>query len=140
MKKVLFILVLVLLIGVVGLRVYNSYSNGTLDLGDEQQAEPAETAPVEIAADQPQVAPATPVVIATPEPTPYVPQEVLDLENAGLDEATAQEILQTEEEWASQGGGVGQITPATESDNTPTQSTDQATIDIGEGQGGMIGF
>ena len=140
MKKVLFILVLVLLIGVVGLRVYNSYSNGTLDLGDEQQAEPAETAPAEIAANQPQVTPATPVVYVTPEPTPYDPKELLDLENAGLDEATTQEILQTEEEWASQGGGVGQITPATESDNTTTQSTDQATIDIGEGQSGMIGF
>ncbi len=138
MKKILFVLVLVLLIGIVGLRVYNSYSSGTLDLGDAQQAEPAETAPAELAADQPQATPSAPAVYVTPEPTPYDPKDLLDLES--VDEATAQEILQTEEEWASQGGGVGQITPATESDNTPVQSTDQATIDIGEGQGGMIGF
>ena len=139
MKKVLFILVLLLMIGVVGLRVYNSYSDGTLNLSEAQPAAPEETAPAEIAEDQPQAVPATPVVYVTPEPTPYDPQEVLDWENAGLDEETAQEILQTEEEWASEGGGVGQITPAGD-DSAPVQSTDQATIDIGEGQGGMIGF
>ncbi len=134
MKKILFFLALILMIGIVGLRAYQSYTDGNLIFSDAQKSVTEETTQTAI----PETTPAASVVTASPEPTPYDPEEVLDLED--IDEETAQEIIQTETEWAPEGGGVGQITPATESDSTPTQPTDQATIDIGEGQSGMIGF
>jgi cytoskeletal protein RodZ len=125
MKKILLlVVVLLLLAAIVGLRVYQNRA--------ETPAEPQETeAPVPEAAEE------TPE--PTPEPTPYDPAAVLDLENADLDEETRQDILQIEEEWAAEGPGVGQLSPADPSDDT-TVITGDSTIQIGEGETGSLGF
>ena len=125
MKKVLLlVVVLLLLAAIVGLRVYQNRT--------ETPAEPQETeAPVPEAAEE------TPE--PTPEPTPYDPAAVLDLENADLDEETRQDILQIEEEWASEGSGTGQLSPADVSGNT-VHTDENVTVDIGDGQSGSLGF
>ena len=121
MKK---ILVLLLLAAIVGLRLYQNRS--------EKPAEPQETETTvsEAAEETPE---------PTPEPTPYDPAAVLDLENSDLDEETRQDILQIEQEWASEGPGVGQLSPADPSEDTNFIDGD-STIEIGEGESGSIGF
>ena len=124
MKKVLLlVVVLLLLAAVVGLRIYQNRT--------EKPAQPQKT-------DMAVAETAEEIPAQTPEPTPYDPASVLDLENAGLDEQTKQEILETEQEWASEGMGTGQLSPADPSGNTIY--TDDASLDIGDGQSGFIGF
>ena len=126
MKKVLLlVIVLLLLAAVVGLRLYQNRG--------EKPAEPeqTETSVADTAVEE------TPA--PTPEPTPYDPIAALDLENADLDEETKQEIIQTEQEWASESTGTSQLSPADTSGGN-VQSSDNVTIDIGEGQSGIIGF
>ena len=113
MKKVfVLVLVLLLLAAVLGLRLYQNRSE-----------KPADTAAQENA----------------PEATPYDPLAVLDLEGANLDDETLQEVIQTEQEWAASGTGTGQLSPADTSGGM-TESTENVTIDIGEGETGSLGF
>lgn len=125
MKKILLlVVVLLLLAAIVGLRLYQNRA--------EKPAEPQETETTvsEAAEETPE---------PTPEPTPYDPAAVLDLENSDLDEETKQDILQIEQEWASEGPGVGQLSPADPSEDTNFIDGD-STIEIGEGESGSIGF
>ncbi len=126
MKKVLLlVVVLLLLAAVVGLRIYQNRN--------EKPAEPEQTE-MPIAETQEVATPAP-----TPEPTPYDPIAALDFENADLDEETKQEIIETEQEWASEGTGTGQLSPA-DTSGSNVQSADDVAIDVGEGQTGIIGF
>lgn len=132
MKKVLLVIVLLLLAAIIGLRVYQNQVNVPADAQQTESPAPEtdqkDESPIE-----------SPEPTATPEPTPYDPAAVLNLDDPNLDEETAQEIIQTEQEWASEGTGVGQLTPA-EPNSGSQQQPEEPTIDIGEGQSGSFGF
>ena len=59
--------------------------------------------------------------------------------NFAVDLATGAALPLNEQEWASEGTGVGQLTPA-EPNSGSQQQPEEPTIDIGEGQSGSFGF